>query len=210
MKLPPLNAYSFSRLERIEMMLGIMAQRKQLRSWPDIFQMILFKDTKLTDLKIVCEDKEFLVHKLILSCQSDIFNAMFSTQTNFKEANSNVLKIEDTDPDTMEKLLKFIYTNEIKNEEIDCRLLMLADKYNIKALVKICFENLEANLNVENVMEITYVAYLTNNQKLIDAASNFIFHNRGSKQIKKCAFWDELKEQNPTVAMKVVELITFG
>ena len=175
--------------------------------------MILFMGDKLSDLRIVCEDKDFLVHKLILSCQSDFFNAMFSTQESqatFKEANASVLKIEYTDPDTMEKLLKFIYTKKIKNEEIDCRLLMLADMYNIKALVKICFGKLESNLNVENVMEITYVAYLTNNQMLFEKASKFIFNNRGSKQIKHCAFWEELKEKNPTVAKKVVDLITFG
>ena len=194
-------------------MLGIMAQRKQIRSWPDIFHMILSKDSELTDLKIVCEDKEFLVHKLILSCKSDFFNAMFSTQESkayFREGNASVLQIEHTDPDTMEKLLKFIYTRQVRAEDIDCRLLMLADMYNIKALVKICFEKLKSNLNVENVMEITYVAYLTNNQKLIEKASKFIFNNRGSKQIKHCTFWEELKEQDPTVAMKVVELITFG
>ena len=192
------------------MMLGIMAQRKQLRSWSDIFQMILFMDDELTDLKIVCEDKEFLVHKLILSCKSDFFNAMFSTQESkayFREANASVLKIEHTDPDTMEKLLKFIYTRQVRAEDIDCRLLMLADMYNIKALVRICFEYLEINMHVENVMEIIYVAYLTNNQNLMEKASKFIFDNRGSKQTQHCAFWKELKEKNPTVAVKVLEFI---
>ena len=165
---------------------------------------------KLSDLRIVCDDKEFLVHKLILSCRSDFFNALFSTQesqANFKEANASVLKIEHTDPDTMEKLLKFIYTSQIRAEDIDCRLLMLADMYNIKALVTICFEYLEINMHVENVMEITYAAYLTNNQNLMEKASKFIFGNRGSKHIQHCPFWEELKEKNPTVAVKVLEFI---
>ena len=172
------------------------------------FEAHLFKDDELSDLKIVCEGKAFPAHKFILSIRSDVFKAMFSSELKFNHSTQNELKIEDTDADTMEKFLKFIYTDSIKVEDVDCQLLMLADKYNVKALINKCIDILQAKMNVENVLEIIYSAYLTNNQQIIEAASKLILKNRGA--VRTSAFWKELEEKNPSVACKISNLIIFG
>ena len=137
------------------------------------FENNLFQD-HLSDLKIVCEDKEFPVHKFILSVRSDVFKTMFST------FNEDKLKIEDTNPKTMETFLRFLYTDSFKCcTDLDCNLLMLADKYNVKELVQNCVQALENHMTCENVLEIAYSAYLINDQKLIAKASEFILNNRG-------------------------------
>ena len=83
----------------------------------------LFQDN-LSDLKIVCEDREFPVHKCILSVRSDVFKAMFSS------FNEDKLKIEDTNAKTMETFLRFLYTDSFNCcKNIDCKLLILAAKY---------------------------------------------------------------------------------
>ena len=50
-------------------------------------------------------------------------------------------------------------------------------------------------------------AYLIDNQRLLQEASEFIFKNRG--KIKKCDIWDDIKKKDPTVAAKVMDLIVF-
>ena len=58
-----------------------------------------------TDFTIVCKDKKFPVHKLILGARSDVFLAMFQ-QSNTQEAQTNQVILDDTDPVTVERFLK--------------------------------------------------------------------------------------------------------
>ena len=99
-----------------------------------------------------------------------------------------------------------MYTDEIE-DQVDCKLLILADKYNVKDLVEKCVQVAENNMNVENVMEIAYSAYLINNQDLIDKASKFISNNRGKISIIGL---EDLEKENPNVAFKVMKLLLFG
>ena len=107
----------------------------------------------------------------------------------------------------MESFLRYLYTEKI-NEEVDCNLMILADKYNVKALVEKCAQVAETKMDVENVLEIGYSAYLINHQKLLDKASEFISNNRGS--IRMGEFWDHLKNKNPGAALKVTTLLLVG
>ena len=84
----------------------------------------LFLNEDMSDLKILCDKKEFPVHTFILSVRSIVFKAMFASQ--FKEATSRTLKIENTDAETMEKFLRFLYTDQLKQEELDCPLLLMS------------------------------------------------------------------------------------
>ena len=103
--------------------------------------------------------------------------------------------------------MRFIYFDEIRVEDVDCSLLMLADKYNVQALVKECIEILWTKMNVENVMEIAYTAYLINNEKLLELASKFVICSSEWKEVKSSAFWQELEEVNPTEASKIEDLL---
>ena len=51
-------------------------------------------------------------------------------------------------------------------------------------------------------MEITFVAYLINNDALLEKASKFIFQNHG--KIKKPEEWDQIKKTHPNIATKVI------
>ena len=41
----------------------------------------LLMNKKLCDIKVVCEEKIFECHKVVLSCQSDVFEAMFENSS---------------------------------------------------------------------------------------------------------------------------------
>ena len=161
--------------------------------------------TEDCDVKISCEDGEFPCHKSILSSRSDVFKTMFTLDS--KEGQNGIIEIKDISAQTMESFLKFMYEDDLEEDEIDCNLLIAADKYNFKRLFNICLKQIERIIDVTNVMEITVAAHLVDNHELLEKASNFIFEKRGS--IQKCELWDQIRKKNPEIAAKVMDLIVF-
>ena len=106
---------------------------------------------------------------------------MFSSHLKVSEdEDDSVLKIDDISPDVMEVFLKFLYTDELKPENINASLLMAANKYDFKQLVNLCVKHFESTINTENVMEIAVAAYLVENDQLLQKASKFIIDNVGA------------------------------
>ena len=99
--------------------------------------------TQLSDLTIKCDGKEFPTHKFILSARSDVFERMFASPLKINEKDEPILEIDDASAEEMEIFLNFLYKDEIKDEDISCELLKLADKYNVKRLVSICLNHLK-------------------------------------------------------------------
>ena len=163
--------------------------------------------TNLSDFIIKCDGKEFPTHKLILSARSDVFERMFSSALKINEKDEPILEIDDVSAEEMEIFLNFLYKDEIKDEDISCELLKLADKYNVKRLVSICLNHLKETIDIQNVVEITYTAFLTSKDELLQMASKFIFENRGS--IKKGDVWNQIKKTHPEIAIKIMDLIVF-
>ena len=167
----------------------------------------LYLNDELSDLKIVCDGQEFPCHKLILSARSDVFRTMFASPLKMNEKEESVLEIPDVSAETMKTFLQFIYKDDIEGEDIDQDLLIAADKYNIKRLVNICVKYFESIIDANNVMAIAFVAYLINNDYLLEKASKFIFQNHG--KIKKPEEWDHIKRSHPHIATKVMDLVIF-
>ena len=156
-----------------------------------------------SDIKIICEGKEFPCHKLILSLRSSVFKRMFSSDWK----SEPTLPIKDVSADTMETFLKFLYTDELELDEINPNLLVLADKYDFKKLVNICVNHFGNIIDTKNAMEIAYTAYVVSNEELLKKASGFIIKNAGA--IKKPEQWDQIKKNHPQIATKVMDLIVF-
>ena len=159
--------------------------------------------SEFSDIKIICEGKEFPCHKLILSLRSSVFKRMFSSDWK----SEPTLPIKDVSADTMETFLKFLYTDELELDEINPNLLVLADKYDFKKLVNICVNHFGNIIDTKNAMEIAYTAYVVSNEELLKKASGFIIKNAGA--IKKPEQWDEIKKTHPQIATKVMDLIVF-
>jgi len=151
------------------------------------------------DLKIICKERIFDCHKLILSCQSDVFRKMF--ERNMAEVKTGKVKIDDVKPEVMETMLFFIYHDEIQDKmKINSELLLAADKYNIRGLLDVCANYLEVNLSLENGLDVMVAAYLTNQTSLFGVASNFVCENKG--QLVKSDFWNEMLSENPELIGK--------
>lgn len=72
-------------------------------------------------------EKQFAVHKSILTTRSSVFSAMFQHET--KEKLLNRVDIIDVDANVLEKLLHFIYSGDVSSiEGLEDKLLVAADK----------------------------------------------------------------------------------
>ena len=70
-------------------------------------------------------------------------------------------------------------------------LLMFANKYCIKSLVKVIANYLANNINMENVYPVIRAAYFMDNDDLLKEASKFIGKNQG--QFQDNEEWQQLQ-----------------
>lgn len=169
---------------------------------------MLYMKKELSDIKLICGREIFECHKLILSCQSDVFETMFKTKSTAEEESGEV-EIENFKPKTIENMVYFMYHDNIMNEEnMDPELLILADKYNVRGLMKYCVEYFEENLSLENALDVLVSTHLTGQKSLFDAATLFAIKNR--ERLVKTESWKELLETNPkitnTILMRMLQM----
>lgn len=111
----------------------------------------------MSDFTIMCgtEKKEVLrCNKLILSLSSSVFKEMFTLANDEpKDGIKDTIEINE-DPETMRRVLKFAYTDQVEENMIDTKLLLAADKYEVNDLRAICENYLTTNLTLVNVLEI--------------------------------------------------------
>ena len=96
-----------------------MGLRKELKERLSKLPDLLFLKKDFCDVKLICEGKVFECHKCVLSCQSDVFQAMFSLEwAKCEESKSGEVKIEDFDADTVESMVYFMYHNKVSDEKM--------------------------------------------------------------------------------------------
>ncbi len=109
------------------------------------------------DVEIDVKDKKFSAHKAILAARSPVFAAEFTKE----QPEKNQIIIHDADPSTVEQFLYFIYTGESRGTFANEKLLMLALRYQLTTLAKLCevafskikpiqMVNFDKNLNKES------------------------------------------------------------
>ena len=153
----------------------------------------LFNNQELCDVTIIVSRKKFYAHKAILAAHSPVFLAMFKN-TAMKENVENEIKINDIDFNTVQELLRFIYSGEIQNiDTLINGLLIAADKYDIKSLLIKCEKYLESKLSVDNVTSIVSLADNYNAPNLRKTAINFFMVHKKMLKIDVCKFLKTLK-----------------
>jgi len=137
-----------------------------------------FNSGDFSDVTLMCGERNFPCHKIILSARSDVFKAMFSHE-NTKEGQTNQVEITDTDPDTLEQLLKYIYSDKLDCDmpNLASSLMRAADKYNIPRLKSLCEEAICNNIEVTNAAEILVLAHMYEASNLKAMAVDFIMSN---------------------------------
>ncbi|CAG9784357.1 unnamed protein product [Diatraea saccharalis] len=91
-------------------------------------------------------------HKLLLGISSPVFEAMFYGPLS---SNEDIV-ITDIEPDTFQLLLNYIYTDQVEISSIDqaFELLYASRKYLLDHLSNLCIVYIQANISVDNVVDI--------------------------------------------------------
>ena len=96
-----------------------------------------FNDQSSYDFIVECQNKKFYTHEMILSDQSQYFEAVL--RNNCKENNEKKLVMDDFEPKFVEILLRYIYNGAVHCEDLKhpcdiISILKIADKYNFTNL----------------------------------------------------------------------------
>lgn len=107
-----------------------------------------------SDFTITAGANEFKVHRLILSLHSQTIREWMDN-----ECHENEMKINEYSPETVEQLIKYVYTGEISKDANPIDLYKIAKQYGFLTLESICEKlivNSVSQANVEEVMSFAY------------------------------------------------------
>ncbi|KAI0981657.1 hypothetical protein GJ496_004143 [Pomphorhynchus laevis] len=152
-------------------------------------------------------------HRLILMARSKVFAAMFNWNKDEEERNTDTTEpsrefkvvINDTDADTIQNMLSFIYTSTFENTS-KCnwlQLLKVSDKYDLTDLKQVCEREIADNLNVENVCEILMQAYMHSISKLYKKALTYTLKNMS--MVLKSDGWLEFIANCPLILNDLIK-----
>lgn len=127
----------------------------------------IWKLNDFHDFTVVCEGKEFPVHKNVLAIQSSVFASMFKNDEQVKSTNK--LEIKDCVADVVGEFLKSLYTGEVGDENA-LELFSLAHTFDVEFLKKELEDICVSNVNEENALKAHELGKLFGSAALVDAA----------------------------------------
>ena len=182
-----------------------MIYREKFKNYVNSF--LVFKpDGKGEDFQIVCKGEVFGFNKSILCNISPVFERML-TNPNFKEYKEGYTEVKDTSPKTIKALKNILSLDYIEKEDLSVELLILADKYQINPLYKLCQEHLCTAISKENLFDVIKAATLTKDQEMMDKCAEFIRINLGTFDMEENPDWEDFCKENPECGFKILKLM---
>ena len=163
-----------------------------------------FNQEDNSDVSILCGDRKFHCHKFILRLRSNVFAAMFAHETT--ENKNKEVSIKDIDPDILEHLLKFVYTDSVDEEEIKpmaVELFEAADKYNLPKLKKFSEDAILESLDASNAARILLLGYLHESADLQRFSADKIA--KEMDEVEKTRDWEMIEKHHPKAMKMVIE-----
>uniref|UniRef100_A0A3Q3MFM1 Kelch-like protein 10 n=1 Tax=Mastacembelus armatus TaxID=205130 RepID=A0A3Q3MFM1_9TELE len=112
----------------------------------------LRQEKQLCDALIRVDNVEFHVHKLIMCNCSPYFRALF---THWATPDSGVFDIPDVSADMMKIIIEYAYTGIVSvRQEIIQELFIVADRFNVTGINKVCSDLLEEQMTPQNCIGI--------------------------------------------------------
>ena len=143
---------------------------KKMKSALDKKESLIYDHLK--DVTVISKDEdEIQCHGLILSVRSKVFETILEPT----KKSENTINIKDFDTSTIRKMLRYIYTDTVDEDEIDIDLLAIADMYQIDGLKIACEKNICKDLDVNNVLDAWIGANKFNCNMLLNSCKDFLF-----------------------------------
>ena len=138
---------------------------------------------------------------LYADCRSSVLKAMI--MSNMKESKESRLVIDDFDEDTIESLLKYLYSGKVASLDKQARdLLVAAEKYDLAGLKAICEGNLAQHVNLENAIDLILLADMHNATGLKNYILKYV-SGSGTAITKKRENIEKLKN-NPEIMAELL------
>lgn len=114
---------------------------------------LCLEDGLFADVTIIVDDKEFHLHRLVLSAQSSFFRSMFTS--NLKESHNRTIELKDVGATVFRLLIDYIYhgTIKLRVEELQDTYEM-SDMYQLTALFEECSRFLSRTVEVKNCLQV--------------------------------------------------------
>lgn len=171
----------------------------------DLREKLLF-NPELSDITLICGEKRFPCHRAMLASRSDVFAAMFK-HMDPQEAAKKEIHLKDTEPEVMEQLLQFLYTDHCSDLLASAgSLLTEADKYNIPRLKATCEEAMCDNIDVGNAAKVLILAYLHEAKNLQTVAVDFVTDNM--VKVSETPGWKIITESHPRIMNEILMSLT--
>ena len=119
----------------------------------------VLENGSLSDVSLVVGDRTIPAHRVVLASRSSVFRAMF--EHNMKESGEGRVDISDCSYEAVAAMLKFMYCDippEFDDDVSPNELLMVADKYDVPGLKRVCEDQLLAKLNVKTAAHTLQLA----------------------------------------------------
>ncbi|KAL7012790.1 hypothetical protein ACKWTF_015051 [Chironomus riparius] len=154
------------------------------------------KDDSSKDIKIHIDDREFHVHKLLLTIRSPPIAEIL--RNNPEAANLNLV---DIPVDIFETILKFLYTDELPADEDQnfMQLFVAANRLQIKELKNFAATEISNRINAVNAMDIFNMSHKYDQEELRKKSFEEV-----KKMYPKIEFKDEWAS-NPEKVVKIIE-----
>lgn len=150
----------------------------------------LFLDRKHTDCSFRIDDTVIHSHKIILSTASLVFEAMFYGPM----AESKCIPVADINVEAFQKMIMFIYTDEIDMTEttIDdlIELYYCAEKYLIDELLVKCCDLIKCSLNHQNILRALDLAVCMDMNEILKISLHFFM------SCLSCSTFSKIIQQN--------------
>ncbi|PFX14904.1 Kelch-like protein 17 [Stylophora pistillata] len=149
----------------------------------------LRKKKELCDVVLHVGELEIFAHKVVLASFSPYFYAMFTNDV--LESRQNSITLKSLDPKSVELLIEFAYTAQIRiTEENVQEVLPVACILQICPVKKACCDFIQSQLDPSNCIGIKDFAEIYGCLDLSKAAEKFIF--RHFLQVSECEEFETL------------------
>lgn len=143
-------------------------------AWKDFHGSLLrfYENGELCDVTLKVGSKLISCHRLVLACVIPYFRAMFLSE--MAEAKQTLIEIRDFDGDTIEDLVKFVYSSRLTLTVDNVQpLLYAACILQVELVARACCEYMKLHFHPSNCLAVRAFAESHNRIDLMDMADQY-------------------------------------
>jgi len=174
----------------------------------------LYAERLMSDVLLVVGNQELPAHRLILCASSDVFQIMLMNKS-WSEAQEKRIILKETSAcqAVFEVFLKYLYTGKIQVDYANViPLLQLADKYNVKDLLRVGLDFMSRNvaLAARKNQVVSWFQFTTNCGYKKQAALCLDFIKWNFNLVSGSIDWSHLELDSLVRVLKSSDLVTDG